>query len=351
MLPLPVAADFASALSLLAVIVWSIPSLRRLLPDMGIGALFGGVALLQMHAPIEMEAGVIIDLRCVTVALAAALLRPSGVVACVVAAAAARLHIGGVGAPAGIVAILLAAGGAHLWVRVMAGRALRPGWQALVVLGGATCTHLLSVPLLPSGTAERFVREAGPWLALSNVVAVPLLAAIGFRGTHAPLGREAWLDRSTGLLSAFGLRASFLQREAADLPSRGTGLTLLRLRHGRWTTRTFGDSTVDAAMGALRARLDAVLPREAMVARLGPCDIAVLWPDIDEVGHRAVSMGLARATGAGPVALPDGYSLSVPLDSADAWTRIDADLDALLSRVRGDLRPAGRRPSLAAAAV
>ncbi|MBM2577451.1 diguanylate cyclase [Jannaschia sp. Os4] len=339
MLTLNVAADFASSYALLMVLAWWTKPLRARLPDLAVGVLYGAVAALQMHLPIEMQSGVLIDMRAVSVALAGALLGPSGLAACLVIAVSTRWGLGGAGAPAGIGAIVIAGTMARIWAVTLSRRAIVPGPWAFLLLGAAMSLHLVSTLLLPRDAAWAFATSLAPLMLLMNLATVPPLAALGLRGSQAPLDRDAWLDAATGLLSGAGLRRAFRQRLSANLPSRGTGLTVLRLRHGTWVIRTFGHGTLDAAAGALRARLDAALPRDAMVARLGPTEVAVLWPDVDMATHRTTSMGLARQVGSEPVDLVGAHRLTVALESGSAWRQIDPDLDALLQEARQEARP------------
>ncbi|MEJ6391023.1 LytS/YhcK type 5TM receptor domain-containing protein [Gymnodinialimonas ulvae] len=174
--------DMAAALAVTALLAESYGAVRRRLvgnavaPTL-IGVMFGAMAALHMHNPLEPYAGLIIDLRNIPVALAGAFLGWRGLIPCLVIAMLTRIEIGGVGTVSGLWAMVIAGLAGIIWARKMAAFKKR-NFGMLLLLALAMSTHLLAAVALPRDLAVWFFTSAvGPILAM-NLLVVPLIGAL-----------------------------------------------------------------------------------------------------------------------------------------------------------------------------
>ena len=174
--------DMAAALAVTCLLAESYGAVRRrlvgdLLAPVVIGVLFGLMAVLHMHHPIEPFAGVIIDLRNIPIALAGAFLGWRGLIPCLVIAMVTRIDIGGVGAVPGLWGMVIAGLAGLIWARKLAGLPKR-NFGMLLLLGLAMSAHLLGALALPRDVAVWFYTSAAGPILLMNLVAVPLIGAL-----------------------------------------------------------------------------------------------------------------------------------------------------------------------------
>ncbi|SDY19855.1 LytS/YhcK type 5TM receptor domain-containing protein [Citreimonas salinaria] len=157
------------------------PGERRLL-QLGAGCAFGAVAVLLMAMPLRIADGVIVDMRAVPVALAAAFLGLRGGAVALFMAIAMRLWIGGIGTGAGIAALLFGAIAGFAWSQETrpAERSARDYLQlaAMVSLG------LWTIVLLPTQAAIGVLTAALPLVLLNMLVLPP--AAFLLDGARMP---------------------------------------------------------------------------------------------------------------------------------------------------------------------
>jgi len=243
-------------------------SLYRMMPSKHlfapvVGTLFGLVALVQMHSPVEPFAGLIIDMRCVPVALAGAFLGPRGLIPCLLIAAAARYGIGGVGMPAGIAALIAAGGAGLVWQGLTPG--WRHGWKSIVVLGLATSVHLIGTVFLPPELAIWFLREAAPILVVLNLIAVPLVATLLER-EQLQIDREEQSKKDRAFTGGRGLMGpdafawALSQASTSGTLHDGASVIAIRIRFNGALARFWGQDADRVAMETFHARLAAVLP-------------------------------------------------------------------------------------------
>ncbi|WP_224816916.1 LytS/YhcK type 5TM receptor domain-containing protein [Hasllibacter sp. MH4015] len=202
--------DFVAALAVMALLAESYGFVRRrfvgaLLAPSVLGILFGILAVVQMHNPIEPFEGLIIDMRAVPVALAGAFLGWRGVLPCVAIALLGRWELGGVGMLAGWISIVIAALAGIIWARKTAHLGDR-GFPILLGLALAMSSHLLGALALPSDLAAWFLMNAGLPILAANLVAVPTLAALMERENRRirimdEMQAAATRDPETGLLT------------------------------------------------------------------------------------------------------------------------------------------------------
>lgn len=348
--------DFASSLAIVAVLSWGYGMMRRViagvvLAPLVLGVLFGLVAVLQMHAPIEPVPGLIIDLRAVPVALAGAFLGWSGLLACLGIALAARYGIGGVGMAPGMVAITLAGLGGLVWDR-MTRHIRRRGLRPLIGLAALTCCSLAAGLVLPAQLAAWFYTAAAPPLAVMYLVAVPAVGALLERERRMlqmedAMKAAARTDAASGLFTrqAFAREIAHLSA-SANLPAVAA-VVVLTVRHRRFLSDHWGTAIMGHILGGLRHRLASLVCHGAMLGKSRDGRILIAVTEQELAGIDDLRIALRRAVSDRAIALPGGDSARihvtdrvVPLpDPADA----DATATALAPRASG-LFGQGARP-------
>jgi hypothetical protein len=265
--------DFAGALALIGMLSVGFGILGRMvaMPRLGpllLGTLFGAVAVLGMLAPLSPAPGVLVDMRCVPVALAGAFLGMRGLVFCVLLAGAARFGIGGEGSVAGIAAIVVSGLAGWTWRAVVPPSGLRRR-RHFIALGAATSSHLLTGLLLPDPAAAWFYITAAPILLVINMAAVPLFGALldhELRSTaEASRAGAAGIDPSTGTLSLPHFERSVARGEGVRGPEGVGALLIVRIGSA---PRGPGRGITDLVLREARVRLEETLGASRPMARL-----------------------------------------------------------------------------------
>lgn len=174
--------DFVSALAMIVVLTIAYGNMRRWLyskqtGQMLLGVVFGGVAFVQMHMPLQPMDGLIIDLRNVPLVLCGAFLGWRAGLICLVIAVGTRYEIGGIGMYAGILAMFVALGAGALWARFTNSIARRrPGHMVLLSL--LASSHLGAAIILPEPAQSWFISNAALPILLLNVFSITIAASL-----------------------------------------------------------------------------------------------------------------------------------------------------------------------------
>lgn len=351
--------DFLSALALLAILCWCYGLIRQRvfgdhLGPIVMGVLFGLVALVQMHAPLQPVEGLILDLRAVPVALAGAYLGRRGLAACLAVALVTRWQIGGIGMVPDLVAIILAGAAGAVWDRATRHHLPRRAVH-LVALGLAVSAPVLTAALLPAPLSTWVLANAAPVLALLNLAAVPMLAALLERERHALLIERALLAQATarardGMLSQprfLDLLRRLRHSTASGLPTGPPVVAVLVLQlEQRQVSARRSEAVLAHVLSGLRDRLPQLVCHgdQLGITEEGRILIALAAGDLAQVD--TVIASIRRAVAESAVALPDGDSArvgvaAVPVRLGDAMTQaeIAARLDTAIPGHGGTFRP------------
>ena len=334
--------DLAGSLAILGMLAVAYGTIRRSLPDSGtagslLGVLFGLVAIVQMKTPFQPFDGLLVDMRNVPIVLAGAFLGMRGFLICVVMAAAARLHIGGVGVSAGIAGMILSGGMGGLWNAMTQDRPR--GARSLMVLAVMGSAHLAAFVLLPPNLAAWFLSNAAPILLGLNVLAIPLVGSL--------------LERERGLLASFdGASEEAPPGGDGPLPIAALGWAMahsavvgglrgpvacvaIRLRHRGLVARLWGSEVDRAALEVLGSRLAGVIPDGGVVGWVGRGMLLMSVPALPGDAVSALCAGIRRTVSDEPISVTGAgcVRLSVDLDIrrydvlpplADVLTDMDA---------------------------
>jgi hypothetical protein len=300
--------DIAAALAVTAVIAESYGAVRRRLVGNAaapalLGVMFGLMAALHMHNPLEPYEGFIIDLRNIPIALAGAFLGWRGLLPCLLIAMLTRIGIGGVGAVAGLWAMVIAGLAGIIWARKMAAFKKR-NFGMLLLLALAMSTHLLAAVALPRDVAVWFFTSAvGPILAM-NLLAVPLIGSLLERENRRIL-LEAKRSRTdarapnTGLLTGHSFVREITNAFAAHPLGSFAGVLVIAPEAHGW--RSFLSMSRKSNMPEVEARLlSGHLSHWTLAGRAanGHILVPLTWQEL-ETAHRlraSVRTALAENT-------------------------------------------------------
>ena len=279
-MPIPVSAivDFGASLALLGMLALAYRTVRRRMPGVRLaptllGVLFGGVAVLQMHAPIMPQPGLLIDLRNVPVILAGAFLGIRGLLVCIAVAAAGRIGIGGIGWSSGVTAMILCGAGGFAW-NALCHRRRRRGIRALIGLWLMTVPHVASLVLLPRDMALWYLTVPMPALLAIYLVSILIVGAL-LESERARMDREA-RQRDARLgegRAAFpgreALEGALAQATATGRFDGGVSVLRLRMRPGFAQSGVWGEDLAGHVLAVLHDRIAPLVPEggEAGLAR------------------------------------------------------------------------------------
>ncbi|MBL4626614.1 MAG: hypothetical protein JKY00_00995 [Roseicyclus sp.] len=265
--------DIAAALAVTALLAESYGVMRRkfvgaALAPIVLGVLFGLMALVQMHRPLEPFDGFIIDLRNIPIALSGAFLGWRGLVPCLVIALATGYGIGGVGATSGMWGMVLAGLAGMIWARKTAHLEER-NFSVLMLLAIAMSAHLLAGLALPNDIAVWFfTTAAGPILAM-NLIAIPLIGALLERENRRILQENHMAaaitrDPATGLLTGPAFVRELMNAYAARSFGTYAGFLSIKLESAFWPS----------VFGRVRKSVNPVVDRELLSAHLEYSELA-----------------------------------------------------------------------------
>ncbi len=347
MLNVPMLIDLMGSVAILAVLAAAYGALHRLMQDrqradLVLGGLFGLVAMVQMHSPVTLMEGLIVDMRNTPVVLAGAFLGLRGLLPCLLIAALVRLQIGGVGAPAGLLAIGISGAIGVAWHAYAP--QVRRNWQMLAFLGLATPINLISVVLLPTDIAIWFLSTAMVPLALLYVVTIPLLAGLMERERwqmrqEADLRRDVNFMEGDGLMGRKALDWALRQAASAGPLAEGASVVAIRIRFAGALQRLWGEGEDYRAMKTFRARLEAVMPPGGVIGRGAEDLVLMVVPRMDAEMSRLLLTRIRRDVSGEAIALPGCRPFRLVLDQD--VTHYDA-LPAL-GRIVGDVTVSDRR--------
>ncbi|WJH33024.1 GGDEF domain-containing protein [Paenibacillus sp. CC-CFT747] len=167
---------------------------------------------------------------------------------------------------------------------------IRPVWLVLFPValyafeGGML--HSLGMSLLGMISLYLFTEYQGLsfWSVEVFLTAVGMAALVGFIGWRTErLNRIAYYDGLTGLpnrlMMVEKLQAALSQRR----PSSSAAVLLLDLDQFKYVNDTMGHDTGDDLLKSVAHRIGQVLPRSAMLARMGGDEFSVLMPSLSTV--------------------------------------------------------------------
>ena len=249
----------------------------------GIGILFGLVAIAGMMAPVVLSPGIIFDGRSIILAVAGYVGGPVVAAASILSAGAYRAYLGGGGALVGIAVIGVSAGTGVLfhYLRKHHGERLSP----LHLFGFGLLVQLAVLALftqLPGNAGHRVIKELGTIILLFYPIATMLLALLFQDYEEQERSRKklhylAYHDSLSGLPN----RTALLEQIGRELdsnqeqPARGA-LFLINIDRFKRLNDARGHTIGDALLCTVSERLTPLLGKDSLLARLSADEFALL---------------------------------------------------------------------------
>lgn len=296
-----------------------------------------------MALPVRLGEGLGFDLRNAFLILSPIFGGISAAALTTIAAAAFRLHMGGVGAMAGLLGIVLAAG-----IGISASyypRLLDRMWRGSALLGLSGCIPLVSIFALPNGLALPALADIALPYIIANIIGVSAAAMILRRRADAAsrevmLTQQADTDRLTDLYNerAFDRMAPALIKRAA-LHHLPCAILMVHLDGMQTVNEHLGRNARDLALRDAAHIIAKAVPTGHLVARIGAKEFAILLLNRTQDQARIVAENIRIAVAAEDFDLAIGsarISVSIgvtpiPVGNdafGEALTRVDAALQA-----------------------
>ncbi len=316
-----------------------------------LGFLMGGVAILQMSSPILIAPGIIVDLRNLPIALAAAFLGVRGLVPALLMATVTRIWLGGAGMQAGVLALFFAGAGGLLWAH-LSRAAERRGFAWLSLLGVLASAHLFAAMLIPAGARQLFLIECAPVLVALNMIGAWIVGSLLEQHNAQlkniqKLSESAHHDPQTGLLNKRGFTKQLAAYRAESRQPASIGALQIRLRHLGWVQKMYGTDARDMVLQTFGNCLLNNLRSGDLALRADQDRIAVLLPDISQATMIELTDQISKSLSQAPVPVADLEDLRVGVDMGMVWETRITDPLTTLNRALQQLDPslAGARPS------
>ena len=309
-----VLADFAGSLAIVATLAWWYGSLNRRIGGgrvgpIFVGVLFGLVAAVQMHMPLEPYPGLIIDMRVVPVALAGAFLGSGGLLVCVGIAMVTRYQIGGVGMEAGLAVIIMAGLAGLLWSAMTSGLRRRR-LAHFIGLAMLASTSVVAGLLLPPYLAAWFMTTAAPAVVLTYLLVIPVIAMIMERARLRLVEDKSVaapeIDPASGLSTKQAFARRIASISASSTSPRVTTVLVIGMRQRRFLSSYWEQDMVDHVLSGLRLRIEGLVHYGADLGRTRDGDILVGLTAEEAGDIDAIGTNIQRAVADKKIALPGG---------------------------------------------
>lgn len=325
--------DATAVIALIAVFYGWIArhSATPLRQQVTLGLTFGIGAAYMMADPIIAAPGVVVDLRAVPVALAAAYLGPVGGLIAMAIAGLARTAIGGVGLPSGLIGLVLTFLAGLLW-RQVAGRGLMPRFAELNILGLGASAGVFGVLALPHDIMVSVMRNFVPFLVPLNLAGV---VAVGFVidrerrliATEDSLRHDSRRDPLTGVLNRRGFEAAVAGAvQGPHQLTKGRAILMIDIDRFKSVNDEFGHDAGDRVLIEVTARLTKTLRPDDIIARFGGDELAIyLHSPVHPTQVKTIADRLCAAVSTAPCGDGD-QQIAVTISIGGTWRTAGMDL-------------------------
>lgn len=323
-----------NGLGLMALIALTFGTLERLIRNTAIrpwvhGPVFALGTVAAMLSPASLADGIILDTRCVIVALAGAFVGWPAALMAGLAGAIYRISLGGAGAPVGVATIVFAGCVGVAW-----GWFYRSGHVAqrrqLLLLAATVSAHVGLFVFLPVPDPLAFTLRVIPFVVPTYLAGVFVLASMLQREMRL-IQRErnlevgAFTDGLTGLANRRAYDTLIVDELArCRRTGRGVALLVVDLDHFKYVNDTYGHEVGDVALKMVGRIMRSCLTGTDYICRHGGEEFAVLLPGAGISRGRRVAERIRHAIEAAPLAIGN-RSLSVTVSVGVAAGPLHAD--------------------------
>ncbi|MEF2551562.1 diguanylate cyclase [Aurantimonas sp. A2-1-M11] len=355
-----------NGLGLMALIALAFGTLERLVPDHSLrpwlhGSVFALGTIAAMLSAAPLADGIIIDVRCVIVALAGAFVGWPAALLAGLAGVLFRIWLGGVGAPIGVTTVVFAAGVGLVW-----GWLYRSGQTAkrrhLMLLGLVVSAHVALFIFLPVPDPLTLTARVIPYVVPTYLAGVFVMGSMMQREARM-IRREQSLevDAFTDSLTGLANRRAYDALVADELAKArhgpvGAALLVVDFDYFKQINDTYGHEIGDEALKAVGKIMRSCVRHGDYVCRHGGEEFAVILPQTGIPQARRAAERIRHAIETAPLTARDRrLSLTVSIgvaatpqhaDDADTLYRCaDAALYEAKSEGRDRVVVYGRRQS------
>ncbi|OYU37451.1 MAG: hypothetical protein CFE33_20775 [Pseudorhodobacter sp. PARRP1] len=242
-----------------------------------LGGACGGFSSLEMLQPLVAAPGIILDLRTLPVAIAAAFLGRGGGTAALTVAILTRVSIGGVGAYAGVMGLIVVALAGLFWARRF-GVDEKHSVAQLTLLGFVPSLSLPFFLIIPGGVGWGLLQATLPIHVPLNMAAVLLVGWVIDRERilllqHKKFEAESRTDHLTGLLNRRGLESELSRFLPSGIVSE---LLLVDFDHFKAINDQYGHASGDQVLVSVAREIASEVGSHALIARWGGDEFAVV---------------------------------------------------------------------------
>lgn len=332
-------ATFLHPVTLLVALAFGISVIHR----KGVGAVnrtlvmsvgFGLAVAYTMASPIEVQEGIVFDMRNLMIGSAVALGGPIPGLVALATGLAFRIEIGGTGMLTGIVSMALAFVIGWLWRVFVRHRAI-PSWSKSLILGLGLTGTLVAILLLPRELWGQLLAKFVPYLGTCYLIGVFLLRFIVDRELRFLSDVESWhrrvsLDHLTGLKNRYGLETAFEALPGDGKALHGTAVLCLDIDDFKTVNDRLGHAAGDELLQRITERLRRTLRKTDIFARIGGDEFVIVLPSITREDADDVARRCQAQVAAAPFALA-ASEVTASVSMGATWSESCMDLSKALN--------------------
>lgn len=297
----------------------------KTIEDVSLGFVFGLAAVLAMADPIEISAGIIVDLRNLFVGIAAAFFGLRGGSIALAMAIIARLEIGGAGAPVGIVGVTIAAFMGLAWAWFVRPK-INNNFIALPLLAAMISTHILACFMLPEPVMVIFLTTLAPILIMLNFVCTSIFATLIYRERallkeRTQLHTEATTDPLTGILNRRSAIAAYKTLQSVSAPERGIAMTCIDVDKFKGINDAHGHLAGDQVLKDVAYRIGQCLRSADIYCRMSGDEFLFVLVNVTREEARQITERCRSLISQEPVVY-DNNAIAVSISLGTIWSQI-----------------------------
>ncbi|MEN9011727.1 MAG: diguanylate cyclase [Yoonia sp.] len=248
------------------------------------GFLLGLAAWVAMAAPIQLDDGVIVDLRALFVGISAAFFGWRAALITTVMAVGFRIEIGGIGMFTGIFGIVIAAIAGLFWRRKVEAR-IKSSILSLIALSSLISVNMVSAFMLPHDGPVVFFQTMAPLVFALNFFGTVIFTLLITRemtmlGKENSLLKAASTDPLTKILNRRSVIDKYGEIHDQAIFRRGVAMVCIDVDHFKAINDTFGHLPGDQVLVEISRRISSCLRPTDLFARMSGDEFLVVLTNV-----------------------------------------------------------------------
>ena len=295
------------------------------------GFLLGLAAWVAMAAPIQLDDGVIVDLRALFVGISAAFFGWRAALITTVMAVGFRIEIGGIGMIPGIFGIVIAAI-AGLFGRRKVEARIKSSILSLIALSSLISVNMVSAFMLPHDVSVVFFQTMAPLVFALNFFGTVIFTLLITR-EMTMLGKENSLleAASTDPLTKIPNRRSVIDKygEIHDqaIFRRGVAMVCIDVDHFKAINDTFGHLPGDQVRVEISRRISSCLRPTDLFARMSGDEFLVVLTNVSSDEALAIADRCRKIISRAPIAT-NGMHIQASISVGSVWSNKSEEFSA-----------------------